>query len=279
MSDDYKPVLRAGSDPVVFFKYPGAGDSGNISTGHVMVSALSRSLRDGEVVVMGANSMIPLAAARLAQLTHAPNLTIISGASGAVNTLVEPLVPSSGDYATLVAEAVLPFHEVLMLQMGGRTDVFFVGGIQIDQYGNCNLAFAGPHDKPTLRGPGSAGIPWAARSGRAILFTTAHTPRVFVPKVDFVSLAGWSKPGEAWAGIGAEPALVVTPLAVMDFSTDGLMRLVSAHPGVSLEKVVENTGFDLVMPDGDMPNTPEPTTEELSLMRDFDVDGLLALVV
>ncbi|HKP53365.1 MAG TPA: CoA-transferase [Chloroflexia bacterium] len=279
MSDDYKPVLRAGSDPVVFFKYPGAGDAGNISTGQVMVSALSRSLRDGEVVVMGANSMIPLAAARLAQLTHAPNLTILAGASGAVNTLVEPLVPSSGDYANLVAEAVLPFPEVLMLQLGGRTDVFFVGGLQIDRHGNCNLALVGDRERPTLRGPGSAAIAWAARSGRAILYTTSHTPRVFVPRVDFVSLAGWTEPGERWGGIGAEPAMVVTPLAVMDFSQDGLMRLVSTHPGVSMDKVVENTGFDLIMPEGEVPATPEPTPEELRLMRDFDVDGLLALVV
>jgi glutaconate CoA-transferase subunit B len=279
MSDDYKPVLRAGSDPVVFFKYPGASDTGNISIGHVMVAALSRGLHEGEVLVMGANSMIPLAAARLAQLTHAPNLTILSGASGGVNTLVEPLVPSSGDYANLVAEAVLPFHEVLMLQLGGRADLFFIGGIQIDRRGNCNLALTGTQKRPSFRGPGSAAIPWAARSGRAILYTTSHTRRVFVPRVDFVSVAGWAEPGETWGGIGAQPALVVTPLAVMDFSQEGLMRLVSTHPGISLDKVIENTGFDLIMPEGEVSTTPEPTAEELRLMRDFDVDGLLALVV
>jgi hypothetical protein len=102
---------------------------------------------------------------------------------------------------------------------------------------------------------------------------------VFVPRVDFVSLAGWAEPGERWRGIGAQPALVVTPLTVMDFSRDGLMRLVSTHPGVSVDKVVENTGFDLIMPEDEVPVTPEPTPEELRLMRDFDVDGLLALVV
>ena len=205
MSDDYKPVLRAGSDPVVFFKYPGANEGGNISIGHIMASAMSRSLRDGDVVVMGANSMIPLAAARLAQLTHAPNLTLIAGASGGVNTLVEPLVPSSGDYANLIAEAVLPFDEVLMLQLGGRTDVFFTGGLQIDRRGSCNLAYTGPAERPIVRGPGSAGIGWAARSSRNILYTTSHTPRTFVDRVDFVSVVGWPEPGTEWCNVGARP--------------------------------------------------------------------------
>ena len=231
------------------------------------------------MVVMGANSMIPLAAARLAQLTHAPNLTLIAGASGGVNTLVEPLVPSSGDYANLIAEAVLPFDEVLMLQLGGRTNVFFTGGLQIDRRGSCNLAYTGPADRPIVRGPGSAGIPWAACSSRNILYTTTHTPRTFVDKVDFVSVVGWPEPGSEWSNVGARPSLVVTPLAVMDFSPEGLMRLVSTHPGVTIEKVVENTGFELIMPSGDAPTTPEPSPGELLLMRDFDVDGLLALAV
>ncbi len=277
MSDDYKPVLRPGSDPLVFFKYPGADDASAIAKGHIMAAAMSRALHDGEVVVMGANSMLPLAAARLAQLTHAPDLTILAGASGGVNTLVEPLAPSSGDYANLVAEAVLQFPEVLMMQMGGRTDVFFAGGLQIDRRGNCNLATIGPHDRPELRGPGSAGLPWSKASRRTILCTTAHTKRLFVPKVDFVSAPGW--PDGQGQGDGPGPSLVVTPLAVMDFSPEGNMRLVSLHLGVTLEDVKDNTGFTLIMPPGEVPVTPEPTPAELQLMRAFDPDGLLAIVV
>src|SRR5688572_18724529 len=112
MSDDYKPVLRAGSDPLVFFGRGTEHEQG-ASRGQVMAAALSMALHDGEIVVMGANSLVPMAAARLAQLTHAPNLTMIAGASGAVNSLPEPLVPSSGDYGNLVAEAALQFPEVL----------------------------------------------------------------------------------------------------------------------------------------------------------------------
>lgn len=275
MSDDYKPVLRSGSDPLVFFKYPGEG-VGSTAKGQLMAATIAHQLKDGETVVMGANSLVPMAAARLAQLTHAPNLTIIAGASGGVNTLVEPLVPSSGDYANLIAEAVLDFPEVLMLQMGGHTDVFFAGGVQIDRYGNCNMAYVGEPTHPTLRGPGSAGIPWAVRSRRTILYTNSHTPRLFVPRVDFVSYPGWDV--ERSVGEQTGPCLVVTPLAALDFNEAGELRLVSVHPGVTREQVAENTGFPLDMPEGAVPTTPVPTSQELQILRDLDPDGLLAVV-
>ncbi|HEY0071169.1 MAG TPA: CoA-transferase [Chloroflexia bacterium] len=277
MSDDYKPVLRPGSDPLVFFQFPGSEHAHDIATGHIMAAALSHALQDGERVVMGANSLLPMAAARLAQLTHAPNLTIIAGASGGVNTLVEPLVPSSGDYANLVAEAVLQFQEVLMLQMSGHSDVFFAGGLQIDRHGNCNLAFVGEPGSPTLRGPGSAGVPWAQHSARTILYTTSHNRRLFVPQVDFVSYPGWTVPGQGTRAKG--PQLVITPLAVVDFNDEGEMRLVSLHPKVTLEDVRENTGFDLVLPEGEIPTTPVPTARELQLLREMDPDALLTVVV
>ncbi|MBF6613607.1 MAG: CoA synthetase [Chloroflexi bacterium] len=277
MSDDYKPVLRAGSDPLVFFNYPGADEGSAIAPGHIMAAAIAHALRDGEVVVMGANPLLPLAASRLAQLTHAPNLTILTGASGGVNTLVEPLVPSSGDYANLIAEAVLTFPEILMLQMGGKTDIFFAGGLQIDRRGNCNLATVGKHTPPTLRGPGSAGLPWAQSSRRTLLYTTSHHKRLFVPQVDFVSAPGWPAGSRDPAASG--PALVVTPLALMDFSDEGLMRLVSLHSGVRLESVVAATGFDLLLPEGDIPVTPQPTEQEMRIMRRLDPDGLLAIVL
>jgi glutaconate CoA-transferase subunit B len=272
MSGDYKEVLRPGSDPLVFFKYPGANENAGYSRGHVMAAALASGLKDGDVVVFGANGMLPLAAARLAQLTHAPNLTVVAGASGGVNTLVEPLVPSSGDYANLVAEAVLEFQEVLWLQMAGKTDVFFAGGIQIDRAGNCNLVASGV-PQVRVRGPGSAGLPWAARSHRVILYSVAHNRTVFVPKVDFVSLRGWDTPAD---GQGL-PTLVVTSLGVFDFK-DGTMRARSIHPGVSPAEVRDNTGFDLELPVDGLATTREPTAFEMQAMRDFDPDGLLAVV-
>src|SRR4051812_45248410 len=115
MSDGYKANLRPGSDPLVFFGKSGEEAGSGISRGHMMASAIADRLRDGETVFVGANPLIPIAGARLAQLTHAPNLNIVAGASGGLNPLLEPLAPSSGDYANLVAEGVLPFDEVIML--------------------------------------------------------------------------------------------------------------------------------------------------------------------
>jgi glutaconate CoA-transferase subunit B len=279
MSDDYKPVLRPGYDPVVFFKMPGQEPGGAVARGHVMAAVIARNLRDGEVVVMGANSMVPLAGARLAQLTHAPNLSIIAGASGGINPLLEPLAPSSGDYANLVAEAAVPFPDVLLLHMGGRCDVFFAGGFQIDARGNCNLAYTGGAERPSFRGPGSAGLPWGASSRRIVLYTTSHTRRVFVPTVDFVSLAGWSEgEGPGKGDTPGRPVLVVTPLCVFDFGPTGVMRLQSVHEGATLEQVRDNTGFDFEASEKSSVTTPPPTDSELRIMRDFDVDGLLSIV-
>src|SRR2546421_4019413 len=98
MSDDYKPVLRAGSDPLVFFKMPGEGAGPGYARGHIMAAAIARNLRDGDLVFTGASSLIPMAGTRLAQLTHAPNLTMMAGASGGGHTPPHPPAPSSRGY-------------------------------------------------------------------------------------------------------------------------------------------------------------------------------------
>jgi len=235
------------------------------ATLELMAARLAAELRDGETVVFGAVSLLPLAAARLAQLTHAPGLTILAGASGAVNPEAAPLVPSSGDYSNLVAEAALSFHELLLLQAGGRYDVFFAGGMQVDAQGNANLI-----GTPTVRGPGAAGGPLATAVGRTLLYFTNHDRRTFVPRVDHVTLPGWSPGGD---NRGA-PRLVITPLAVLDFA-DGQMRLVSTHGGADAAAVQAATGFPLLLPPGAVPPTPVPSSDALKLLRTIDEGGLL----
>jgi glutaconate CoA-transferase subunit B len=230
----------------------------------VMAARLAAELRDGETVVFGAVSLLPLAAARLAQLTHAPRLTILAGASAAINPEGRPLLPSSGDYGNLVAEAALSFHELLLLQAGGRYDVFFAGGMQVDPHGNANLI-----GTPAVRGPGAAGGPLAAGVQRTILYLSNHDTRTFVPQVAHVSLPGWNR-GD---GHGA-PALVITPLAVLDFE-EGQMRLVSTHGGADAAAVQAATGFPLRLPPGDVPTTPNPDPATLKLLRSLDEGGLL----
>jgi glutaconate CoA-transferase subunit B len=179
-----------------------------------------------------------------------------------------------GDYANLAGEAILPFNEVALLWAGGRFNVFFAGGLEVDPYGNLNLTESGRG----VRGPGAAGLPLAPSSERILIYMSNHDPRTFVPQVAVVSAPGWtpdpaagdSGPGRAEGG----PVQVVTPLAVLDFAPSGRMRLASVHPGVSAAQVQAVTGFPLIMPDP-VPVTPVPPPESLRLLRQLDPQLLL----
>lgn len=233
------------------------------SAAELMAVVLSRELRDGEVAVMGAVSAIPMAACRLAQLRHAPGLWFVAGGSGAVNPRLEPLVLSSCDEQLLRADAVLPLPDVVALEGRAAFDVFFAGGLQIDAFGNCNLAAVGDPGHPTLRGPGGVGLPFLPLAGRVLIYTESHSARTLVEHVDFVS------------GPGTNAALTVTPLAVFDFTErEHRMRLRSLHPGVAVEHVLEATGFRPALP-ADLPETQEPSPEELALLRRIDSAGVL----
>lgn len=238
----------------------------------VMTVALSHHLNDHEVVIMGAYSMIPMLASRLAQLTHAPNLTYIAGGSGAVNPRLEPLVPSSCDVRLLKSECVLPLPYVIDFEGKTEIDLFFAGGLQIDKYGNCNLVCIGEYANQKLRGPGTVGLPFLARAKRFAIYTQSHDPRSFVEKVDFISGPGFFD-GEHYEELGVPgsgPALVVTPIAVLDFEEKNhRMRLRSTHPGVTKEQVQEQTGFELIIPD-DVPVSDLPSAREIEIMKKMD---------
>ena len=242
----------------------------------LMAVVMARAFRDGEVVVMGAVPALPLAACLLARRRHAPNLWSIVGGSGTVNPEPEALPASSCDPALARAPSALPLTEVVLLEgRGDALDVFCAGGLQIDAHGNCNLICVGPWDRPTLRGPGTVGLPFLPAVRRSVLYTMNHTPRTFVERVDFVSGPGHpAGPGEG-PSEGEGPSLVVTPLAVMDFDPmSRRMRLASVHPGVEVEEVRRATGFELPGPDP-VPVTPPPTGEELAELRRIDPTGVL----
>lgn len=248
----------------------------------LMAVEMSRQLSDGEVAIMGAVSALPMAACRLAQVTHAPGLWYVAGGSGAVNPHLSPLPQSSCDERLLDADCVLPLPEVVMLEGRGDVfDVFFAGGLQIDAHGNTNLEVVGDVAHPRLRGPGGVGLPFLPLAGRVVIYTTSHDPRTFVEKVDFVSGPGFLSGLEEWQAKGRSgrgPTLVVTPLCTMDFEPTSLrMRLRSLHPGVSVQQVREATGFELgARPD--MRETTAPSEDELSMLREIDSDGLLRKV-
>ena len=181
----------------------------------LMVTAMARSFRDGDVVVMGAVPAIPLAASRLAKALHAPTLSYIVGGSGTVNPTPAALPSQSCDPELAGGPCTLPLPDVVLLEgRGDALDVFCAGGLQIDAHGNCNLVCVGDPARPKLRGPGSVGLPFLLAVKRVVIYTQAHTPRTFVERVDFVS------------GVGDKAELVVTPLATMDFDPESRrMRL------------------------------------------------------
>jgi glutaconate CoA-transferase, subunit B len=241
------------------------------STLELMAVVMAREFADGEVVVMGAVPALPLAACRLAQALHAPNLSYIVGGSGTVNPAPNGLPASSCDPRLAPASVTLPLPDVVLLEgRGDVLDVFCAGGLQIDAYGNCNLVGVGDWEKPALRGPGSVGLPFLPAVRRSLLYTMTHNTRTLVEQVDFVSGPG-HQPGNGERGRG--PALVVTPLATLDFDTSGRMQLRTVHPGVEVTDVVESTGFPLST--DDVGETPRPTDHELAALAAIDVDGTL----
>ena len=239
-----------------------------------MAVALARELRDGELAIMGAVSALPLAACRLAQATHAPDLWYIVGGSGAVCARPLELPESSCDERLLVADTALPLPEVVLLEgRGDVIDVFFAGGLQIDAHGNCNLGPVGPWRKPTLRGPGGVGLPFVARAGRVVIYSMSHDRRTFVEHVDFISGPGFVNGHDSVPGGG--PALIVTPLCTMDFDPGThRARLATLHPGITLEHVLDATGFSPLLPNS-LETTPPPTPRELSILRRMDPAGVL----
>lgn len=251
----------------------------------IMATVIAHSVRDGMFTGAGTGCWEVAAGLRLAQLTHAPNLSFSYGGSGAVNPKLQYLPESlNGDDALASCEAVVSLEQVFDLEMSGRFDIMFASGMQIDQFGNVNLVSIGPYNKPKLRGPGTVGLEFAGCVKEIVYFFRSHNKHTFVSKVDFVSAFGYgSGPGSREAAGLPEnqgPKLVVTNLAVMDFDESSQkMRLRSLHPGVSVERVQENTGFELLIPK-DVPSTVLPAAAELQLLRtEIDRGGRLQTLI
>ncbi|MSQ53386.1 MAG: hypothetical protein EXR28_16060 [Betaproteobacteria bacterium] len=250
----------------------------------LMAVVMSKEMRDDDFGAVGAASEIPVCAMRLAQKTHAPNLWYLYGGSGAINSKAKSIVESTADYRNLIgAEYRAPLQDIIDFEYSGKFTVGFLGGMQIDQYGNVNMVCIGDYAKPTVRGPGTVGTIFTSSFRRVILYVQHHNPRLFVPKVDFVSGPGVSRNAaiDRYRPRWSEgPVVVVTPLAVMDFNTaDKRMRLRSVHPGHTVEEVQKQTGFALVA-EGNIPTTLAPTAEELRVIRaEIDTTGVLQRVL
>jgi len=240
----------------------------------LMVIVAARELKDRESVLVGVG--IPNLAANLAMRLQAPHLNMVYE-SGAVGSNPTRMPLSIGDPCLVTgAKSVCSMYEQFAYYLqGGRIDVGFLGGAQIDKYGNINSTVIGSYKTPKVRLPGSGGACDIASNVKKIIVITPHEKRRFVEKVDFRTSPGFLDGKQNWKALklqGGGPYAVITDLCTMKFDeSTGEMTLVSLHPGVPVEKVLENTPWKLKMSEK-IQQTPAPTEKELTVVRALDPD-------
>src|SRR5687768_16672108 len=222
--------------------------SADYTASELLAVMSARLLKDGQIVFAGVG--IPLLAATLAQGTHCPGLTILFE-GGVIGPTIEPgkLPPSTNEQrCTIRANMVLSSTDVLLLLQRGYVDVGFMGGAQIDQYGNLNSSFIGDPARPKTRLPGTGGGNDIASLAQMIV-AMKHEKRRFVERVAFVTSTGFLHGGTSRRDSGLPAGgmyRVVTDLGIFGFDEDTKrMNVVALHQGVTFDQVQENTGFRL----------------------------------
>jgi acyl CoA:acetate/3-ketoacid CoA transferase beta subunit len=225
---------------------------------------------DGEILASPIG-LIPTIAVRLARHTFEPLLLVSDGEACVVEGTWPVSAPSQapGDDAPGAVESWLPYREVLDVVRRGDRHVMMTPS-QIDACGNANISAIGNHAKPKAQLLGARGAPGNTVSHPTSYWVPRHSPRVFVPKVDLIAGVGWDSAAKAGPAATRYMRLrrVVSNLASFDWDPGSRrMRLLSVHPGVTVDEVVAATGFELVIGD-DVPATREPAAEELRLIRE-----------
>lgn len=240
----------------------------------LMICVAARFMENGCSTVVGTGA--PCAAAMLAQKTAAPDMLIMFEAGGIAPEL--PIMPVSvGDSRTIWrALMASSMTEAMSLTARGMVDYTFLGGAQIDRYGNLNSTMIGTdYRSPKVRLPGSGGANDLATNCWRTMVITVHEKRRFVEKVDFVTSPGYLTGGRSRekAGLppGSGPYKIITNLAVMGFDNDDrMMEIETLSPGVTADEVQENTGFKLLVRK-DVRETEPPSADILRILRE-DVD-------
>lgn len=228
----------------------------------VCAAAVADAFADGGEIFGSPMGTMPMLGVRLAKLTSNPDLLISDGESLFLGG-VPPLFAKSD-----VVEGWIPFRRVFDVVAYGKRHVM-MGATQIDRHGNQNISAIGDFAQPARQLLGSRGAPGNTVNNRTSYWVPKHSPRVFVEKVDVVTGVGPKLAREAGPAAARFNDIhrIVTNLAVLDVKgPDDTLRLLSVHPGVTVDEVRAATGCALEV--GDVAETRLPTTEELLLIRE-----------
>lgn len=240
------------------------------NTMELMIAVAARELEDGASVGVGTGA--PCAAAMLAQKTLSPNLAIFFEAGGLSPQLPEMPI-SVGDSRTFYKACMAgSMSDVMEACSRGFVDYTFLGGAQIDMYGNLNSTVIGDHECPQVRFPGSGGAnDFASFCWRMMVMVPQNTQR-FIEKLDFLTTPGWLEGGNSrersGLPLGTGPYKIITNMAVMDFDQiSKRMRVISINPGYSFADTQDNCGFELLQSEN-LSETKPPTARELRILRE-----------
>jgi acyl CoA:acetate/3-ketoacid CoA transferase beta subunit len=237
----------------------------------VCAVALAECFRgDGEILANPIGTL-PTIGGRLAKATFEPALVMTDGEA----LLVENILPVGVDAPEKVVAGYNPYRTMFDVVWSGRRHII-MGASQIDAHGNQNFAFIGDPAHPKVQLLGMRGAPGNTVQNVTSYWIPSHSPKVFVEKVDVVSGIGYDRAAELgeWVREHHELRRVITNLAVLDFGgPDHRMRLVTVHPGVTVDDVVAATGFELSLPER-VEETRPPTPAESEVIARLDPKGM-----
>ena len=249
---------------------PDSTSSLSYSNAELMACVAARELRDGEVVFVGIG--LPNLACNLARATHAPRLTLIYE-SGAIGAQPERLPVSVGDPSLVTGSLMIcGMADVFQLFLqNGRIEVGFLGGAQIDRWGNINTTVIGEYASPKVRLPGSGGAAEIAIHARRTLIIARLNPRAFPAQVDFITSPGHRVRGGTRRELGmpgAGPTRVITDKAILAANeSTGELELAALYPGVSVDDVRRGVGWELAVREA-LDEVVGPSEDELRLLRE-----------
>jgi glutaconate CoA-transferase subunit B len=242
----------------------------------LMVAVASREIRDGDLVFVGMR--LPILAYAVARNAHAPTARGLFEVGLMRDQPAEAFLGTMGDPPNVAGALwATRMSNVMALMAQGHVDLGFIGGAEVDRFGNLNTSYVGEPAHPTVKLPGSGGGADIAILSRRWVTLMAHERRRLVEKVSFVTSPGHGDGKLGWRKrnglLGGGPAAIITTLCVFRFPAGGGEAFLSTvHPGHTVDEVRAETGWELKAA-GPVEDTPPPTESELAAIRRFDPEG------